>query len=300
MHRGAPLADGGVAMSERRGVACFVGALCLYGTVGWVLSCIDMPSDVVVLCRGAIGCAFVAAVLLASRRGVDWAAVRANVPWLCVGGLSLGLNWVLLFAAYRATTVAVATLCNYMAPIMLILVAPVLLHERRSVPKTACAFVAVFGMVLVSGVLGAGGDGVTAQGIGLGLAAAVFSAALVLANKKLCGIPVLERSVVQLAFATAAALPWAVFSGLGARLNPDAASVALVVLLGVVHTGVAYCLYFAGLARIGAQTAAVLGYVEPVVSVLVSTTVMHEPLSAMGWAGAAGIVVAAAASELLE
>lgn len=115
-HRGAPLADGGVAMSERRGAACFVGALCLYGTVGWVLSCIDMPSDVVVLCRGAIGCAFVAAVLLASRRGVDWAAVRANVPWLCVGGLSLGLNWVLLFAAYRATTVAVATLCNYMAP----------------------------------------------------------------------------------------------------------------------------------------------------------------------------------------
>lgn len=260
----------------------------------------SLPTEIVVVFRGLIGTAFILAVLLIAKRRFDVAPVKANLKWLAAGGISLGLNWVLLFAAYRATTVAVASLCNYMAPIILIVVAPPLLGEPRSPKKAVCAGIAVIGMVLVSGVVEGGAEGVNLQGVLLGLGAAVFATTLVLSNKKLGEMPILEKSSVQLSFATVAALPFALWVGASQPLHPDALSVGLIVLLGVVHTGVAYCLYFGGLGHLRAQTAAVLGYVEPAVSVLVSTVILHEPLSLFGWIGAALIIGAAAASELLD
>lgn len=260
----------------------------------------NLPTEVVVVFRGLIGAAFILVVLFATKRRFDTTAVQANLGWLAAGGISLGLNWVFLFAAYRTTTVAVASLCNYMAPIMLIVIAPPLLGEPRSMKKAVCAVVAIIGMVLVSGVVEGGAEGVNAQGIALGLGAAVFATTLVLSNKKLGDIPVFEKSSVQLLFATAAALPFALVVGLAQPLQPDALTVGLVVLLGLLHTGVAYCLYFGGLGHLRAQTAAVLGYVEPAVSVLVSTTILHEPLSILGWIGAALIIGAAVASEIAD
>ena len=287
-------------MEKGKATASFVSALCIYGTIGWALAYIDLPSEVVVACRGAIGTAFILIMLLVLRRRFDWQAVRADFVWLAAGGVSLGLNWVLLFASMRATTVAVAVLCNYMAPIILILVAPLILGERRNFKKAACALVAVGGMVMVSGFLEGGSEGVTAEGLALGLGAAVFAATLVLSNKKLGAVPVLERSAVQLAFATLAALPFVIVNNIGQPLAPDTLSISLVVLLGIVHTGAAYCLYFGGLSGLSAQTAAVLGYVEPAVSVLVSTLILHEPLSITGWLGAALIIGAAVLSEIID
>lgn len=287
-------------MSNRAATASFVSSLCLYGTIGWVLTYIDLPTEVVVVFRGLIGTAFILAVLLVTKRRFDMAPARTNLGWLAAGGISLGVNWVLLFAAYRATTVAVASLCNYMAPVIVIVAAPFALGERSSFKKAACAGVAVLGMVLVSGVLEGGAEGVTPQGVALGLEAAVCAAILILANKKLGAVPVLEKSSVQLAFATVAALPFAIAVGAGQALQPGPLAIALVAMLGIVHTGVAYCLYFGGLGHLRAQTAAVLGYVEPAVSVLVSTLILHEPLSPVGWIGAALIIGAAATSELID
>ena len=287
-------------MEKGRATISFVTSLCIYGTIGWALAFIDLPTEVVVLFRGLIGTLFIAAALLLVKRRVDWAAIRGNLIWLAAGGVSLGLNWVLLFAAYRLTTVAVASLCNYMAPVILILVAPFILKEKRSPKKALCALVAVMGMFMVSGVLEGGAEGVTVEGVGAGFGAAVFAATLILSNKKLGDIPMFERSAVQLAFATLAALPFVVVNNMGQSFSPDSLSIGLVALLGVVHTGVAYCLYFGGLSGLNAQTAAVLGYVEPAVSVLVSTLILHEPLSLLGWIGAVVIIAAAALSEIIE
>ena len=289
-----------LTMERAKATASYVSALCIYGTIGWALAYINLPSEVVALCRGILGTAFILAVLLVTKRHVEWASLHRNLKWLAIGGISLGLNWVLLFMAYRATTVAVASLCNYMFPVILILVAPIVLHEKRSYKKAACALVAVIGMVMVSGVLEGGAKGVTTEGIVFGLAAAVLAAVMVLCNKNLEDIPMLERSTAQLAFATVAALPVVVANNMGQVLAPDALSVGLVVLLGVLHTGVAYCLYFGGMSSLSAQTVAVLGYIEPAVSVLVSTVILGEPLSIMGWTGAALIIGAAALSEVIE
>ncbi|MBO4365616.1 MAG: EamA family transporter [Eggerthellaceae bacterium] len=287
-------------MNKSKATAAFVSSLCIYGTIGWALAYVSLPNETVVLFRGAIGTAFILVVLLLTKRRIDLPSVRDNLLWLAAGGLSLGFNWVFLFSAYRVTTVAVACLCNYMGPVIFIFVAPIILKEKRSLKKIVCALVAVGGMVLVSGVVKGGAEGVTAEGICLGLGAAMFFVTLLLANKKLGEIPVLERSVVQLAFATLPALPFVLVNGICQTFTPDALSIGLVVMLGIVHTGLAYCLYFGGLSGLSGQTAAVLGYVEPAVAVLVSTLILHEPLSVFGWVGAILIIGAAAISEIVE
>ncbi len=287
-------------MEKGKATASYISALCIYGTIGWVLAYVDLPSEVVVLCRGVLGTAFILLFILVTKRGFDTAATRANLGWLALSGVCLGLNWVFLFAAYRATTVAVASLCNYMAPVIVIIMAPLILGEKRSAKKAACAAVAVLGMVLVSGVLAGGAQGVAAEGIGLGLAAAAGFAVMVVCNKKMGPVPVFEKAALQLAFATLAALPFVIAGNWGQELSPDAVSVGLVVLLGLLHTGVAYCLYFGALGVLSAQSIAVLGYIEPAVSVLVSAFILGEPLSVAGWVGAALIIGAAAVSELVE
>ena len=274
--------------------------MCIYGTIGWALAFINLPTEVVVLCRGALGTMFILLFALIAKRTFDTTAVRANLGWLALSGVSLGLNWVLLFAAYRATTVAVASLCNYMAPIILIVIAPFVLGEKRSMKKIACAAIAVMGMVLVSGVLTGGAQGVTAEGVLLALGAALGFTMMVICNKKMGDVPVYEKASAQLAFATLAALPFVIVGNWGQTLSPDALSIALVVMLGVIHTGFAYCLYFGALGHLSAQSIAVLGYIEPAVSVLVSAFILGEPLSAAGWIGAALIIGAAATSEIVE
>ncbi len=287
-------------MDKRRATASYVSALCIYGTIGWVLAYVNLPTEVVVLCRGALGTAFILLFTLMAKRSFDAAAAKANLGWLALSGISLGLNWVLLFAAYRATTVAVASLCNYMAPVILIVIAPFVLGEKRSTKKVLCAAVAVLGMVLVSGVLTGGAQGVTAEGVGLALAAALGFTMMVVCNKKMGDVPVYEKASVQLAFATLAALPFVAVGSWGQTLAPDALSVVLVLMLGIVHTGFAYCLYFGALGKLSAQSIAVLGYIEPAVSVLVSAFILGEPLAAAGWIGAALIIGAAAVSEIVE
>lgn len=277
--------------------AKYITAVVIYGTIGAFLRYVSLPSDVVALCRGAIGSAFILLYMKFRRINMDLAAVRRNLRWLILSGVFLGLNWVFLFAAYTLTTVAVASLCNYMAPMILILVSPALLREpldRRKLPCVAAAFV---GIVLISGVLG--GSVGNPSGILTGFAAAACFVALVICNRKIQGITAFDKSVIQLAVSALTILPWSWIHAQGTILHLDARSALIVLLLGVVHTGAAYCLYFSGLGSLPVQTIAVLGYLEPVVSVLCSAFFLREPMNASGWIGAFLILSAAVTSEAL-
>ena len=279
----------------------YITAVLLYGTIGLMVRFIALPTDVIVLCRGAIGSLSILIFSRAAGRRMESEAVKRNLPWLILSGVCLGLNWVLLFAAYRYTTVAVASLCNYMAPILVLLVAPFLLHERMTRKKGLCVAAAFLGIVLVSGVPEGGAETFrSGPGILLGLGAALAFAAIVLCNKKLRSVPVYDKALVQLFVSALTVLPYALLHNRGVALQPDALSVVLVAVLGVVHTGAAYCLYFGAMGELPVQTIAILGYIEPVMSVLCSALILKEPLTVWGAAGAALIIGAAAIRELTD
>ena len=133
------------------------------------------------LVRGSFGALLVLLFQLARGRTPDIAAIRDNLGWLVASGICLGLNWVFLFAAYAHTTVAIASLCNYMAPIIVIAISPVVFKERIGPRRLACILAALVGIMLVSDLPSAVAGGVDPTGAALGLAAAVGAALVIVA-----------------------------------------------------------------------------------------------------------------------
>lgn len=278
----------------------YICAVLLYGTIGPILRFVNLPSEVVVLFRGVVGALFVLLFMRSKGMRPDVAAIRANLPALVGSGVMLGLNWVFLFAAYLHTTVAIASLCNYMAPIVVIALSPVLYGERLGIKKLACVVAAVTGIALVSDLPGALSGEVNLVGVALGLAAAAAFVLIVIFNKGLHDIDAYDRVVVQLAVSACVVLPYVLFENHGIPLPTDARTWLLVALLCLVQTGLAYIFYFGAMEVLPVQELALLGYIEPVTSVVLSALVLHEPLGLAGVAGAILVITAAAASELIQ
>ncbi|MBQ6395610.1 MAG: EamA family transporter [Atopobiaceae bacterium] len=278
----------------------YIIAVVIYGTNGTLLRFVDLPSEVVVLARGAGGALFILAFMRLRGMALDGEAIKRNLKWLIASGVCLGLNWIFLFAAYVHTTVAIASLCNYTAPLMVLAVSPIIFKERLGAKRLACVIGAAVGVSLVSGVFGSGGAGFDAVGIGLGMTAAVCFALIVIFNKQLSDIGSYERTVIQLGTSALTVLPYVVFMNGGIPLPHDALSLVIVAVLAFVHTGIAYIFYFGGMGTLPVHEVALLGYIEPVVSVLCSAFLLHEPLGLLGALGAALVIASAAAGELVE
>lgn len=273
----------------------YITAVVLYGTIGMFVRFVSLPSEEVALCRGLFGSLFILLYLKLTGQHMDRKAIRRNAFWLVMSGISLGLNWIFLFAAYVTTTVAIASLCNYMAPLIVILIAPFVLNEKLNVKKLPWVGLALIGIILVSGVIGSGP--VNPRGLLMGMLAALGFTGVVICNRKIRDISALDKSVIQLAISALTILPYVLVMNHGLVMPADLRSVLIVLMLGIVHTGFAYCLYFSGMGTLPVQTVAVLGYLEPVVSVFCSAFFLQEPMSISGWIGAAMIIIAALMSE---
>ncbi|MBQ7173281.1 MAG: EamA family transporter [Clostridia bacterium] len=276
----------------------FILAVILYGTIGMLLRFVDLPSEAVALYRGLIGAAFILLFQLVRRKLPEWSAIKKNLVWLLLSGVGLGLNWIFLFAAYVNTTVAIASLCNYMAPIFVIILTPFVLKEKLDPRKLPCIAAAFIGIVLVSGVIG--GKVGSPAGILFGLLGACCFTGIVFCNRRMQGISATDRALMQLLLSAATIFPYMLIHNGGRIPFPtDLRSGLIVLTLGIVQTGLAYCLYFAGMAALPIQSVAILGYLEPIVSILCSVIFLSEPMDAFGWIGAVLVLGAAIVSEIL-
>ena len=245
------------------------------------------------------GALFLLAFVYLRGKRLDLAAIRKNLVRLIVSGVVMGFNWILLFEAYRFTSVATATLCYYMAPVFVILASPLLLRERLTARKLVCVLLALVGMIPVSGVMGASFSGLSElRGVLLGLGAAVLYACVVLINQTIKDIGAYDKTIVQLGAAGISVLTYSLLVEDVGAMPLDLTTLALVAVICIVHTGIAYALYFGAMGRIPAQTVALLSYIDPVVSVLLSATLLRQGLDAWGWIGAVLILGAAVLGEL--
>ena len=271
-------------------------SMLIFGTIGLFRRAIPYPSSVVALVRSVIGALFLLLVRAIKREPIDRAAVKRNLPKLLLLGAMLGFNWIFLFEAYNHTSVAAATMCYYMAPVFIILLSVPVFGEKLTPRKGVCAAVAVFGMVLVSDVLTTGLHG--AKGLLFGLIAAVLYALIVIVNRTLRDISAEDRTIMQFAASSLVMLPYVLLTEKLSALEPTPKVLLLLVIVGVVHTGIAYVLYFGSIAHVPAQTAALLSYIDPIVAVLLSLTVLREPMSPTALLGAVLVIGAMIASEL--
>ena len=273
----------------------------IFGTIGIFVRHIPLPSSFIAWVRSVVGLGLLAVVALAKGKKLSVGALQGKLPALALSGILMGFNWILLFEAYRYTTVATATLCYYLAPVFLILASPIVLKERLTLKKLICVAVALLGMVFVSGVLQAGFSGLRElTGILLGTAAALLYASVVLLNKRTGNIPPASRTMVQMAAAAAVLLPYVLLTEQVSSLEFAPLTVGLLLVVGVVHTGIAYLLYFGSIGSLKAHTLAIFSYIDPIVAILFSALLLNEPMGLGGMIGAVLILGAAFISELPE
>ena len=273
-------------------------SMVIFGTIGVFRRYIPLPSSLVAMTRGLTGMLFLLLVMVLRKCGMNRTAVRRKLGLLCLSGAAIGVNWILLFEAYNYTSVATATLCYYLAPMFVILASPLVVGERLTAKKLICVLAALLGMVFVSGVLETGGGSSDLKGVLLGLGAAVLYASVVLMNKQLGDVPAYDRTIVQLGSSAAVLLPYVLLTEDMGALTFTPGTIGLLLVVGIVHTGIAYAMYFGSLMQLKAQTAAILSYIDPVVAVLLSALVLREHMSLLSGLGAILVLGAAVVSEL--
>ena len=271
----------------------------VFGTIGIFVRWIGLPSSVIALVRGAVGAAFLLLLARFRHAPIDRAALRRRWQLLLLSAAMMSFNWITLFEAYRYTTVATATLCYYMAPIFVTLISPVLLKERLTARKLLCVFLALAGMVFVSGVPQSGLPGPSeAKGILLALCSAALYAGVILINKYLAGVPAYDRTLLQLACAAAVMIPYILLTEDLSAMSVTPLGAVLLLIVAVFHTGWCYALYFGSMTVLSAQTVALCSYIDPIVAILLSALLLREPLGWSGILGAALVLGSTLVSEL--
>lgn len=280
-------------------------SMIIFGTIGIFRRLIPYSSGVIAMTRGIIGALFLLGYITIRGQKLDFKAIKNNLLILALSGAFIGINWILLFESYNYTTVATSTLCYYFAPVFVIVASPFIFNEKINSVKAMAVIMSLLGMVLVSGVYKGIGDpsmGASSNSIGisLGIGAALFYATVIILNKKLKDIDAFDQTIVQLFFAGAVLIPYNIFTGAFSDIKAST-NVTVVILLAVVcivHTGVAYLLYFGSMQGLSAQTIAIFSYIDPVVAILISTFVLREGLDVLGIIGAVLILGSTLMSEL--
>lgn len=278
-----------------------VATMLIFGTIGVLRHYSALPSGFLSMTRGLIGAAFLFTIMLISRKKINFAAVKKAFLLLFLSGAMIGANWILLFEAFEYTTIPIATLCYYMAPIFVILMASVVLKERLTPLKLICTAVAFVGIILVTFGSDDGNSVGSNHIIGIlcGLGAAALYAGDIIINKVVDGVSAEERTLIQLFTAGAVCIP---YTFTVEDITPslfNAKSVTLLLIMGIVHTGIAYTMYFGSMKQLKAGTVALLSYIDPVASVILAVMLIpNSVLTAMGWIGAILVLGAAVLSEM--
>ncbi len=277
----------------------FISSMMIFGTIGIFRKYIPLSSGLLAFARGLTGGIFLLIFSLAKGKGGRERIDRRNLILLAITGVAIGMNWIFLFESYRYTTVTVATMCYYMQPTILILLSPVVFREKLTPRKLACAAAAIVGMVFVSGMLEGGGIGSKdIAGIACGLLAAALYATVVILNKKISAGDAYQRTTVQLLSAAIVLLPYLLVTEDFGAVSLNFKAVVMVLIVGMLHTGIAYAMYFGSMKALKAQSIAVLGYIDPVFALLLSAILLHEKLSLLGILGAVLVIGSAVISEL--
>ena len=253
-------------------------SMAIFGTLGPFVRNISVSSGELALYRAVLAASLIGVFLLLTGQKIPFAAARREIPFLLASGVAMGINWILLFEAYKYTTVSVATLSYYFAPVIVTVVCPILFRERLTARQILCFAMSTLGLVLITGI-GDTGGGNDAVGILFGLGAACFYATVVLLNKYIKNVEGIHRTFLQFLSAIAVLIPYVLLTG-GVTLGTlDGHGWVSLLIVGLIHTGITYCMYFSSLKELPGQKAAILSYIDPLVAVVISVLVLKEGIT---------------------
>ena len=265
-------------------------SMAVWGTLGPFTQQIAVSSGELALYRACLASGLIVIYLTLTKQKMDFQAVKKEILLLLLSGVAMGINWVLLFQAYRYTTISAATLSYYFAPVIVTLACPFLFKEKLTKNQILCFVMSTLGLVLIIGVGSLDSSGTHLIGILYGLGAACLYAAVVLLNKFIRNVTGIHRTLMQFFGAIAVLVPYVFVSG-GMHLEAlDSMGWFCLLIVGLVHTGITYCLYFSALKDLSGQEASILSYIDPLVAIFVSFFLLGESMTPSQMVGGALIL----------
>jgi RarD protein len=278
-----------------------VTAMLIFGSIGVFVKNIDLSSSEIALLRGIIGSLFLICASFFVRQKFSFQSMKENIVLLLLSGAALGINWIFLFQSYKYTTISNATLSYYFAPVFVMILAPFVLKEKLTLVKAGCISAAMIGLFLVMNTDG-GTSGAYNHPVGIlyGLSAAILYASVILMNKFIKNLSGFETTLVQLMVAAIVLFPYVLLKDHLHSSSINSRSILLILILGVVHTGIAYFLYFTSFQELKGQTIAVLSYIDPISAVVFAAIFLGEGMGFIQIIGGILILGSTFLSERLE
>lgn len=256
-------------------------SMIVFGTIGLFRRYIALSSGEIALYRAALAIILIGLFLLITKQKIDFKAIKKDIPLLLLSGMAMGINWILLFEAYNYTSVSVATLSYYFAPVIVLIVSPLLFKEKLTIKQIVCFVMSTVGLVLLTGVGDFNNSGSDFKGILLGLAAAVFYATVILLNKYIKGVSGINRTFLQFISSIFVLLPYVLLTDGINVLSLNGKGWLFLLIVGFIHTGVCYCMYFSAVKELKGQELSILSYIDPLVAVIVSLVFLSEDMSVL-------------------
>ena len=256
-------------------------SMAVFGTIGLFVRNINLPSGEIALYRAVLAALLIGIFLLITKQKIPFTKIKKELPLLILSGVAMGFNWILLFEAYKYTTVSVATLSYYFAPVIVTIACPILFKEKMGLKQWLCFIMSTVGIVLITGIGDLSQGSSHIKGILFGLGAASLYATVILLNKFIKNVDGIHRTFLQFLSAIVVLVPYVLLTD-GVNIHKlDSKGWIFLLAVGLIHTGVTYCLYFSSLKELPGQKAAILSYIDPLVAVLVSVVVLKETMTPM-------------------
>jgi len=255
-----------------------IASMAIFGTLGPFVRNISVSSGELALYRAIMATGLVGVFLIVTKQKIPFEKIKKEVPLLLASGVAMGINWILLFEAYKHTTISVATLSYYFAPVIVTVVCPLLFKEKLTGKQIVCFIMSTLGIVMITGI-GDMGGGNNIIGILFGLGAAVFYATVILLNKFIKNVEGLHRTFMQFIAAVVTLIPYVMLTSGVTLGGMDSVGWINLLIVGLVHTGITYCMYFSSLKELPGQKVAILSYIDPLVAVVISVTVLGETMT---------------------
>ena len=250
-----------------------------FGTLSIFVRNIPLASGELALYRAILAIILVAGFLTITKNPLPVKDIKKEILLLLFSGAAMAVNWILLFEAYKYTTVSMATLSYYFAPIIVIIACPILFKEKMTKKGLLCFVMSTLGVVLIIGVSGFGQSGTDLIGICFGLGAACFYATVILINKFIKNVSGLHRTLMQFLAAIITLTPYVIATSGFHIAELDSFALLNLAIVGLVHTGITYCMYFSALKELSGQEASILSYIDPVLAVIISVLFFHESMT---------------------
>lgn len=255
-----------------------IGSMLLFGSIGIFVKNIEFTSVQIALGRAIIGALFLFIFSIISKKTTSKELIKSNILILILGGICLSINWIFLFEAYKYTAISSATICYYLAPLIVMFLSPIIFKEKLTVVKIVCILSAMVGMLCVIGVGNSSGSN-NFVGILYALAAACLYSCVIILNKFLKDMSGLQSAFIELSIASLFLIPYVYFTDGISFSGVSSISIVLLLTIGIVHTGIAYLFYFNSIQNLESQTVAIYSYVDPISAIIMSSLLLGEKMT---------------------